>query len=230
MATRWTCPRCKDAILGSERPRRDDVCRYCLPCSGKTGKLVARQALTLEKQRAEREARRSLRTQRSSLRARQQEASYFTVDGVDLRAIVEEAYRLPVAREWCARRGLPDRPPALTVRRARAFTVYRRGFAALSEHRIHVTVCVGPDGDQQPDVPIRTLLHEVAHVLVGSDRQHRYHGVKFQACLAALRREYDEQHPSTYDEQHPSTPKESSEESACEEGAIAASEGSEEDS
>ncbi len=35
---RWVCPLCNVGKLGLQRPRKNDVVRYCLPCSEKTGK------------------------------------------------------------------------------------------------------------------------------------------------------------------------------------------------
>lgn len=37
---RWKCPVCEIGVLGLLRPRKNDVVRYCLPCSAKTGRLV----------------------------------------------------------------------------------------------------------------------------------------------------------------------------------------------
>ena len=48
---RWKCPECDNGILGLERPRKNDVTRYCLPCSSKKGILVERFAPKLEAQR-----------------------------------------------------------------------------------------------------------------------------------------------------------------------------------
>ena len=39
---RWVCPLCKVGKLGLQRPRRDDVIRYCFPCSEQTGRMVER--------------------------------------------------------------------------------------------------------------------------------------------------------------------------------------------
>jgi len=41
---RWVCPLCNVGKLGLQRPRKDDVIRYCLACSEKTGRLVERFA------------------------------------------------------------------------------------------------------------------------------------------------------------------------------------------
>jgi len=48
---RWKCTICNSGVLAPSRPRKDDVRRYCLQCSGKTGKLVERIAPSLEKKR-----------------------------------------------------------------------------------------------------------------------------------------------------------------------------------
>jgi DNA-directed RNA polymerase subunit N (RpoN/RPB10) len=48
---RWKCERCGDGLLAPSKPRRDDVRRYCLPCSSETGKLVERFSPALEAQR-----------------------------------------------------------------------------------------------------------------------------------------------------------------------------------
>lgn len=53
---RWKCGHCESGVLAPSKPRRDDVRRYCLPCSQRTGKLVERTSPTLEKQRERRAA------------------------------------------------------------------------------------------------------------------------------------------------------------------------------
>lgn len=53
---RWKCPNCDDGLLAPSRPRRNDVRRYCLPCSAKSGRLVDRLAPALDKQREKRSA------------------------------------------------------------------------------------------------------------------------------------------------------------------------------
>ena len=53
---RWKCEVCDSGLLAPTKPRMNDVRRYCLPCSSKTGKLVQRVAPTLEKQRIAKKA------------------------------------------------------------------------------------------------------------------------------------------------------------------------------
>lgn len=49
---RWKCDVCSDGLLAPSRPRKNDVRRYCLPCSVDAGVLVERTAPALEKKRA----------------------------------------------------------------------------------------------------------------------------------------------------------------------------------
>lgn len=51
---RWKCANCNHGLLAPMKPRKNDVRRYCLPCSAKTGKLVERVSPTLEKKREQR--------------------------------------------------------------------------------------------------------------------------------------------------------------------------------
>ena len=39
---RWVCPQCGVGKLGLQRPRKNDIVRYCFPCSEKAGVLVER--------------------------------------------------------------------------------------------------------------------------------------------------------------------------------------------
>jgi len=68
---RWTCLTCGEGGLAPTKPRRDDVRRYCLSCSAKTGRLVEKVAPSLEKKREAQTAR----TQERSKKKRQKEAS-----------------------------------------------------------------------------------------------------------------------------------------------------------
>lgn len=45
---RWKCEQCDNGLLAPSRPRKNDVRRYCLPCSAKQGTLVERIAPALQ--------------------------------------------------------------------------------------------------------------------------------------------------------------------------------------
>ena len=68
---RWKCEKCNDGLLAPSRPRRNDVRRYCLPCSAKQGTLVERIAPALEKQREKRAAFVSVKVKEKRVRKRQ---------------------------------------------------------------------------------------------------------------------------------------------------------------
>ena len=63
---RWKCADCNHGLLAPMKPRKNDVRRYCLPCSAKTGKLVERVSPTLEKQRATKTVQRKVQTQKKN--------------------------------------------------------------------------------------------------------------------------------------------------------------------
>jgi len=48
----WRCPDCGNQKRAPGKPRRNDVRRFCLPCSQRTGYMVERVCPTLEKKRA----------------------------------------------------------------------------------------------------------------------------------------------------------------------------------
>lgn len=54
---RWVCPECGAGKLGPEKPRKNNVIRYCLPCSESAGVLVERSIPALDRKRAEKAAR-----------------------------------------------------------------------------------------------------------------------------------------------------------------------------
>jgi hypothetical protein len=61
---RWKCEICNHGLLAPTKPRKNDVRRYCLPCSGKTGKLVERISPTLEKQRTVKSEQRKVKVKK----------------------------------------------------------------------------------------------------------------------------------------------------------------------
>jgi hypothetical protein len=48
---RWVCPNCGGAVLAPSRPRKDDVRRFCLKCSAKSGRLIERSCPAAETKR-----------------------------------------------------------------------------------------------------------------------------------------------------------------------------------
>lgn len=183
---RWACPNGCPAVLGSTRPRRDDVVRYCLTCSARTGRLVGRTAPVLERARQEQVARTKARDAAARGREQAAVAARYTVAGVDLREALRVAWGLPVAREWRERSALPAQLPTFHVRRVQAF-VGSYGYAWAYQHRI-VVKCL--NRDEAVVARLGTLLHELAHVLL---RGHggSAHGRTFRVLLQRLHEEWD---------------------------------------
>jgi hypothetical protein len=104
--------------------------------------------------------------------------SYFRVAGVDLRVEMQRLSRLAV---FGGEDGpLVHRPPTLTVRRASRRPRSRLGFAIADEWRISVTAFPG----QRPGDALETLVHELAHLVVGASRgSRRWHGRQFMATM-----------------------------------------------
>jgi SprT-like family len=102
-------------------------------------------------------------------------ASPHLVAGIDLHEEMTRLCGLPVF----ARGTLAAKLPALHVRRARR-RPNRLGFAVPDEARLSVTAYPGiRAGDAQ-----ETLLHELVHLHVGTERGHRrWHGRRFRRTL-----------------------------------------------
>jgi hypothetical protein len=107
-------------------------------------------------------------------------ASYFIVDGLDLRAEAERLARLPALGGPGGR--LATDPPGITVRRASRRPRRTLGFAVPAEHRLSVTVY---PGIRRGDL-LETLLHELVHLTVGEvPGSRRWHGREFRTTLRA---------------------------------------------
>lgn len=195
---RWECPNGCAAVLASTRPRRDDVARFCLACSAKSGRLVQRSAPALERQRSERRARTKEQAAAKREREVSRAAARFCVGGLDLVAALYQAWSLPISREWRETRRLPSQVPGLHVRRV-AMLVGSYGYAWPWQHRMVVKVC---EGNARSELTVEreklralgTLLHELAHILMRGSTE-RSHGPSFRVCLARLHAEWDERAP-----------------------------------
>jgi len=152
---RWVCPLCGSGKLAPGKPARDDARRFCLPCSGKTGKLVERVSPAAQRAAAEREERRVAAAERGrarrasrSLQERERAAAEAEVYPGVLRVLLRRWARL---NEW----GADLRDLKMSVRR-RA-DAYSTGHAYYRAARITLTVGTS-EGDGYA-----TLLHEMAH-------------------------------------------------------------------
>jgi hypothetical protein len=158
---RWVCPNCSGGLLAPSRPRKDDVRRYCLGCSKRTGRLVERTCPALERERATSREARSTRakTQRQTVTRQKQAAAALRSAKLDARFVVRSAVepgatvdlRNEVARVWRAARKveprLRERPPVLVA------SAGSGSYAYTYDGEIHL----GQGADWM------TLVHEVAH-------------------------------------------------------------------
>lgn len=186
---RWSCPKCGKGKLAPGKPRRDDVRRYCLPCSEKIGRLVERTCAALEAARAARATARKTRAAKARERAKTQRAvaaetstARLTVDGAYLPDFVRPYWRI-LCEE--ARKAAPagtfipahDAPPALEVARSTREHHYR----GLGSRR-RAFVRFGPGIDKARALVV--LLHELAHgACAALNRAEGGHGPTFRKTL-----------------------------------------------
>jgi hypothetical protein len=190
---RWDCPNGHPGVLGSTRPPKDSIVRYCLTCSAQTGRLVLRVAPALERQREAAAARGAVKAaakrERAVLareRARQAENARYTVEGVDLRV---ELRRLIKLRAFGGREGrLFVSPPELVISRRHQHPSSRLGYAEPWRNRI--TLATYP-GQTLADAR-ETLVHELTHIVVGGHQDDgKWHGPTFKrTMLAAFKEAY----------------------------------------
>ncbi len=172
---RWVCPAGKHpAVLGPTRPRKENVCRYCLKCSEAAGKLVERVAPSLERDRAAAAAKAAEKCKAKEAREREQHCARLTVNGIMLE---EEAWRMigktDVLKQlrWGGR-GVP--PLTIKVRRCSSSSVATYGYAWYFERRIQINDVPGLDRFDTLEV----LLHELVHLVTRDG-----HGKNFQNQL-----------------------------------------------
>lgn len=192
---RWVCPSCGRAKLAPSAPRRDDVRRFCLPCSDASGRMVQRTCPSLD---AKREKRKAAKAQRGAAKAQRVQTAA-TVDGLDMQAEFKRLQRLPVfKRRW---RTAETRGPVqwdrwtLKIRRP-ARRPARMGYCARGREIISVSVPPGTDRAEFCEI----LVHEMVHVVQPQERRVRtpngrsgrlVHGPLFKALLVkAMRAAY----------------------------------------
>jgi hypothetical protein len=188
---RWECPHGCPAVLGPRKPKIDNVCRYCLPCSATRGRLVKRSSPVLEKLRRERLVKIANKRMAKLSRKHERTAAYYTVLDVNLYDKMIEFTRLPVFKD----NPIGDRvpiyiyPPRLRLRRCSKKPRSRLGFCRYngngSSIRSHISISVWPEATLTS--LLETLLHEVVHAHVGASpfRHNRHHGPRFKAILRA---------------------------------------------
>lgn len=152
----WKCPNGCAGVLGPDKPRTDDVRRYCLPCSEKSGRLVKRTCPALDRKRAAGKARSTEKAKAKRDRSRAVEDKKWIVDGLDLRVEAKRFWNLPSLRE---RRGRRNFPEIEVVRRTREYSSGYCWYGRTPQITVRAGTCRWGAA--------YTLLHEMTHAVVG---------------------------------------------------------------
>lgn len=167
---RWVCPEgLHPGVLGPQKPRMDNICRYCLDCSKKAGKLVQRTAPALDRQREQAavksQARRAIKQGREKAK---EDARYLVGDGIDLRRVMKLAWGMESLGKINGKvRSMPEisirRTKVETLSDGRQLSVEKySGYAYPWRRRITMTIKGGSQAD--PASAIGLLIHEMAHM------------------------------------------------------------------
>lgn len=189
----WRCPKCRAGILAPSKLRKIDTRRWCLECSGETGKLVERKCKVNEdkSKTSKNKASKKAAKKRGKLSARkhaskQLKNTFWLVDGLDLRKEFVRICAHPHLRD--ALQG-KERIMEVFVQRNNCGTSYH-GSARFSAMRIKLWMRRGEVTRFQA---AELVCHEIAH-LINDDRREdrgggRGHGEGWWAHFLEIVRE-----------------------------------------
>jgi hypothetical protein len=186
---RWKCPHNEHAgVLGPSKPRKIDLCRYCIDCSLDAGVLVERISPAMEKRRARLIEATAARALKKRERAKQLVKRKYDVNGIDALDVMHELRRLPIFYN------LPKADLKLVVHRARKRFKTKLGHCSPSYygHEIHLYT----DPDWGINTLVSTLLHELVHAktykALRKKRNKRFdwHGKLFSRTLEKADEQY----------------------------------------
>lgn len=188
---RWKCEQCNSGVLGPSKPRMNDVRRYCLPCSAKTGKLVQRVAPRLERQRQDAKAKTQQRNaskratvakKRNKKKAKAKVVKRITTIGQEGFVVEREAKRIwKLLEPYHNGKAIPKIEWGLknvtinddgTIMRGGRYA----GLAYIGENRIWL----------KAHCSWETLAHELVHMAVGvrrGEHNRKAHDKVFYDCL-----------------------------------------------
>ena len=172
---RWKCERCENGLLASIKPRRDDVRRYCLPCSAETGKLVERVSPSLEAQRAKKVEQRKEASKRKRQTVARKRESTKPVDDIKKRASKFGSNSMPIQKEldrlWKLAEPYHQNNKAKpSVRIDWSRSTIRDGRVWTSSSRLGVASHMYNRITLKPFESWGTLAHEVCHIAIGYRR------------------------------------------------------------
>lgn len=158
---RWVCPDCGSGVLAPAKPRLDDVRRYCLDCSKKTGRLVKRTCPALDRERAAASEKRAAKAKATAAKAKADRLKRRSHSGVDLDAEAKRMWRAFVEGGRVSKtRALPT----IDIR-------WRsEGYSTGRAWPTRIVMTLGR-ADSLPGV-LTLLLHELAHSAAGFGHGH----------------------------------------------------------
>lgn len=187
----WKCPNGCQGVRGPSRPRKNDVRRYCLRCSERTGRLVERISPVVEKQRAQAREKSQTKAKRKQTRTREA-ARRLThirvreVDGsmgeIDVKRTIKRMLKLSIMNEYRSHNYYWRNPPKVNVRYSTS-KPYTSGHAWIGSREFTITVAANPHRIEVEEV----LLHELVHLVAPREA---HHGSTFRRINALAAREY----------------------------------------
>lgn len=148
----WKCPECGSGVRGPERPRKNNVVRYCLPCSGKAGVLVERIVPALEVKRKAAKARASKKAATKRNAVSQRLKNRRMVEGYDMGLVFLATKRLLV--DHAQTLGVPG----LNVSDLEGIKLHMASSAHPSPDVCHVAV---RKGGSASDVAVRVVTRTI---------------------------------------------------------------------
>lgn len=191
---RWVCPSCGDGNHAPDRPRKDDVRRFCLTCSKGTGFLVVRVCPALDNQRVQKAEQATQRRERRAARTqdrKQTDYNYQYMVG-DLDILVEARSMWKVLRAVSKDvkcKGWTWSFPEVSVQRSARGRW--SGHAYYGRHRITMTFPrTWGNHPRHRATVLEMTLHELTHLAHGHGRndaagRERHHDERFNQILSA---------------------------------------------
>lgn len=181
---RWVCPTCSSGVNAPQRMNALDSRRFCLSCSAKEPRLVARVCPVLDKSREERLAKRKAATLEETRRLREGREKKATIDeqkrtigGYDLMEEAARYWKILKRSPWLppAHRAVVENLPLPTIKFRRRQSGFK-GLAYTGQQLI--TISMAPEVDTAEALEL--VLHELVHCVCPLKENH---GTMFRRVL-----------------------------------------------
>lgn len=173
---RWKCEICDNGLLAPSRPRKNDVRRYCLPCSAKRGTLVERTAPALQKKREQRTALVQQKNKEKRIQvAKKLQPTKERIKRTKQRQAIFEKEADRIWSLFYPEGTFRKRPPIRIV-------FSRSGGCSGVNYGSSIVVRIGRRSSGSADV-WETLAHELCHSVVPTSVKNGSHGKAFYVAL-----------------------------------------------